>query len=280
MASQAGIIPEPALAPVPSTMLVTLTSRARDCANPPEQRILGDPWAQHTLDKLGRKVPPATHKTFDIFVALRCRLLDAWTREFLDAHPDGATVLNLGCGLDSRALRLSSGGKTRWIDVDLPEVVELRQDLLPRPEGDYELVAASVTDDAWLEEIPADRPTVVVMEGLLMYIEQAEVGQLVKRICDRFATGQILADVMGRFSLFMQGRVSKPITSTGAVFVSSVDHGSELAGVHEKLRVRTEVRHWEHANERAMPMFARIVLWLMSWIPGIATARSEMRFEF
>ncbi|KAK3361378.1 leucine carboxyl methyltransferase-domain-containing protein, partial [Lasiosphaeria ovina] len=151
-------------------------------------------WAQETLDKLDYVVPPTATSvaTFGV-VVIRARQFDVWVTEFLDAHPDGATVLHLACGLDSRALRLNWNKNTRWIDVDLPEVVALRRQVVPVPEQrDYQLLATSVTEPHWLDEIPADRPTLVIMEGLALYLDPADVEFLLKRVCDRFPTGQIV----------------------------------------------------------------------------------------
>ncbi|MGK5558782.1 class I SAM-dependent methyltransferase [Actinomadura kijaniata] len=58
-------------------------------------------------------------------MALRARRLDDWCAAFLGRHPD-AVVLHLGCGLDSRVFRLDPGPSVSWFDVDLPNVVDLR----------------------------------------------------------------------------------------------------------------------------------------------------------
>jgi O-methyltransferase involved in polyketide biosynthesis len=77
-------------------------------------------------------------------MALRAEQLDLWTADFLARHPD-ATVLQVGCGLDSRMLRVVPPADVRWFDVDVPE-----------------------TDPGWLEEMPADRPVLMIAEGLLI----------------------------------------------------------------------------------------------------------------
>ena len=77
-----------------------------------------------------------------------------------------STVLHLGCGLDSRVFRIDPPATVRWYDVDLPDVIDLRRRLYPE-RHDYELIATSVTDLRWLDGIPADRPVLVVAEGLV-----------------------------------------------------------------------------------------------------------------
>lgn len=286
---------------VSETMLATLTGRALDASKPPSQRFLNDTWAKTVLDQLDYKGHNThTDKIFYQTILLRAKQFDIWTREFLDAHPEGATVLHLACGLDSRALRVwagrgegegedGNGGsgrgfKGRWIDVDLPEVVEVRKRVVPVPEGggggEYTLLGVSVTDEGWLEEIQNDLPTLVIMEGLLMYLEREEVLRLLRRICERFEMGgQILADVMGRRFLAMQGGL-RTISSTGAVMKSSADFGEELTVAHERLRVRDEIRMWQRDGRGVLPWYARLSLWVYSWFPGLRTLSSDMRFDF
>ena len=95
-------------------------------------------------------------------------------RRFSDRHPD-AVVLHLGCGLDSRVFRLDPPATVQWFDVDQPDVIELRRKLYSDRDG-YQMIASSVTDPAWLESIPADRPVLVVAEGLLMYSPRPKRG--------------------------------------------------------------------------------------------------------
>src|SRR5688500_4885880 len=56
---------------------------------------------------------------------LRTRIFDRWLTRWLDAHPTG-TVVEIGAGLNTRFERVDNG-TARWIELDLPEVVELRR---------------------------------------------------------------------------------------------------------------------------------------------------------
>ena len=102
-------------------------------------------------------------------------------------------MLHLGCGLDSRAFRLDVPESVQWSDLDFPDVIELRRGLYPERAG-YQLLASSVTDPDWLQEIPVDRPTLVVAEGVLPYLTEAEVRQLLVRLIDRLPGGELIFD--------------------------------------------------------------------------------------
>lgn len=65
-------------------------------------------------------------------------------------------VLHLACGLDSRAQRVDVPDTALWYDVDLPAVMDLRRELF-KESTRYRMIAASVVDRAWLDQVPGDR---------------------------------------------------------------------------------------------------------------------------
>lgn len=276
---------EPAKAPaalsgVSETMLVTLSARADDFSKGAES-LLRDRWAAEVLEKLDYKRAP-TPQDFAFFalVVLRAALLDAWTAEFLAASGGHATVLHLACGLDSRVARVARGPGVRWVDVDVAEVVALRRTLLPdAAEGDYSLVAASVTEEQWLLDVPADRPTLVVMEGLVAYLTEDEVRRLVVRVCDRFPSGQIVFDCVGKLFVRFQA-MNKPIAQTGAVLQYAIDDERDVEAWHDKLRLRDVYRIWNLPGVERIPWVLRASLWVYSLFPWTRTAGSYMRFDF
>jgi O-methyltransferase involved in polyketide biosynthesis len=121
-----------------------------------KESILGDHFAAeavHQIDCDWQKLdkPNITRNRF--MLALRVKQIDDWAADFLRRNPD-ATVLHLACGVDCRAFRLDLPAGVRRFDVDLPDVIGLRRKLYEEADG-YRMIASSVTDEAWLEEIPA-----------------------------------------------------------------------------------------------------------------------------
>ena len=129
-------------------------------------------------------------------VTVRTAQFDVWAGQFLAAHPE-ATVIHLGCGLDSRVFRLNPGPGVEWYDVDYPAVISLREKVFPsRP--NYHLVATPATDPSWLDQIPADRPTLLLAEGISMYLTDDDGIALLQHVVDRFGTGEIQIDYYSR----------------------------------------------------------------------------------
>jgi O-methyltransferase involved in polyketide biosynthesis len=108
----------------------------------------------------------------------RSLVLDDLLHRFLSRHP-AAHVLSLGSGLSTQFERVDNG-RLHWLDVDLPEVAELRRGLF-RPHRRRRLVAVSVAETGWTAELgPLHGPTFILAEGLLMYLERAQVVRLAR----------------------------------------------------------------------------------------------------
>lgn len=182
-----------------------------------------------------------------ITLPIRAKHLDSWTREFLAAHPS-ATVLHLGCGLDSRVFRIDPPATVRWFDVDLPDVIDLRRKLYPE-RREYRLIATSVTDLRWLDEVPADRPVIVVAEGLMQYLPEPEALALFKRITTQFPSGQILFDAYSRltvrvlslFAPLIARRTRSTATGDRLVLPWGIDDPHKLESQVPGLRLMTAV---------------------------------------
>ncbi|MFF4599188.1 class I SAM-dependent methyltransferase [Amycolatopsis sp. NPDC001319] len=184
---------------VENSLFLTLDGRALDARTP--RPVLGGPTASGVVAALGHDpaaAPLVKSQVFDI--AVRSRMLDDVVRSFVGRHPD-AVVLELGCGLDGRIERVQPPSTVDWYDLDLPGVVSVRERLLPRPANAH-LVAADLTDPAWLDRIPAGRPAVAVADGLVAFLPQDAFVALLAGIAGRFPTGEIAFNSYTRFHVW------------------------------------------------------------------------------
>ncbi|MEV0197216.1 class I SAM-dependent methyltransferase [Nonomuraea sp. NPDC050691] len=218
-----------------ATLLATLYGRALDARSP--RPILGDTMAAETVSRIDHDfrrvgVGPRTA----VSIALRARLIDDWAREFLAATPE-ATVLHLGCGLDTRVHRLGPPAGVRWYDVDYPDVVELRRRLYPEPPG-CTTIGTSVTDLAWLERVPRDRPVLVVAEGLVYYLGREEGRALVRAVAEGFPSGQLIFDALNRGGIRLQV-INRPVRKAGATMHWGIEGPGDLLSISPRLRCVT-----------------------------------------
>jgi len=210
------------------TMLATLYAKALDAAtaNP----VVGDTYAQEVVRRLDydwrRTAITATNKRA-FSVTMRAAHFDEWARQFLAMHPE-ATVLHLGCGLDSRMLRLKPGPGVDWYDIDYPDVIAVRERFYP-PNGQYRLVAASVTDPGWLSTIPADRPVLLLAEGLTMYLTESAGIALLRRVVQRFPSGELQFDAFNRIGIRLQ-KLNTVVRQSGSTLHWAVNDPRDIVG--------------------------------------------------
>ncbi|RYP66833.1 hypothetical protein DL769_005928 [Monosporascus sp. CRB-8-3] len=265
------------LAPTQRTLLLTLYARVVDAQRPAP--IVNDTRAAQVLNQVEHD--PAdlrSRESQQAVLLLRARQLDEWTAEFLESHPE-ATILHLACGLDSRCLRLKWGPKVRWIDVDFPDVVDLRTKVYENPEGDYELVPADVTDDEWLKQIPTDRPTAVVFEGLTPYLEEATGKALIRRLAEHFKTGQLIFDTVGPATVSLQLLV-EPVKKAGAKFTWGVNDAEALTRLHPRLKLRDCLRPPEMKGFNHVIQPTRAFLSIYRRLPWFRNLSLCLRYDF
>lgn len=246
---------------VQSTMLVTLFLRALDFKDP--RPILGDHYAAEAVDRIDydwAKIDKPAINRSRYLVALRSRQFDTWTTDFLRRNPD-ATVLQLACGLDTRAFRMDPPAGVSWFDVDLPDVIDLRRKLYEDGPG-YRMIASSVTDEQWLEEIPTGKPVLIIAEGLLMYLHEAEVRQLLKRLIDRFGTGELIFDGIAPWGTKMTQLLTKHLSRwyPYPAYWTATRDSSDIERWNPRLHFREEaaiLAQYDRIPDRNMRRFYR-----------------------
>jgi O-methyltransferase involved in polyketide biosynthesis len=187
------------LTPLEQTALLTQYARALDSQWP--QPILGDTLAADIVDKIdydfaGLGVPASVVCQ----TALRAKMLDERVRAFTAEHPD-AVVVDLGAGLDSGPFRVCPPDGVDWYSVDLPGVSALRSQLMPISERAH-VVTASVADQSWPNTIPADRPVIVIADGLFAFLSEPVLIAAFRRVTTYFTSGELAFNDYGRIGWF------------------------------------------------------------------------------
>ena len=103
-------------------------------------------------------------------VAMRQNDLAIEVREYLKCHPNAA-VVNLGCGLDSTG-RACDNGKCKLYNLDFPDVIAVRNELLPARERE-ENIPCDLNDTSWFERIDASGGAVFFAAGVFYYFLKA-----------------------------------------------------------------------------------------------------------
>lgn len=175
---------------VPETMLWTLHNRASEAMR--ADAWLQDPDAVRIYQSLQYDYlrsfghPDSSH-------AIRSLVFDQALQPWLQAHP-GGTVVELACGLETQFQRCDDG-QVRWLCVDVPESIAVRERFLAPSERCRHL-GKSALDLSWMDHVDGSRGVFVTAQGLLMYFEEAQVKTLLAAIIARFPGVELMFDTI------------------------------------------------------------------------------------
>ena len=150
--------------------------------------IFRDPFARRLAGERGAAIAKAMDKRSraDWPMIVRTAVMDEIILRAV--REDGITqVVNLACGLDARPWRMPLPASLHWVDVDHAVMLDLKQTELAneRTACEYEGVRLDLADDmarrALFARLAADgRRTLVISEGLLVYLDDAHVAALAR----------------------------------------------------------------------------------------------------
>ena len=169
-------------------------------------------------------------------VAMRQNDLAFEVRDYLKTHPDAA-VVNLGCGLDNTG-RVCDNGSCRLYNLDFPDVIAVRNELLPAGERE-ENIPCDLNDTAWYEKIDASGGAVFFASGVFYYFLTEQVRALVCRMADAFPGGVLVFDAANQTAVRMIAKTwlkGAEIKDVGAYFAVS-DAKRELSPWDSRLQV-------------------------------------------
>lgn len=257
------------------TMLMTLSGRAiqSQWKNP----ILRDPWAEEAMRHIDYDIRKQYKgvgswsmwsKIGCTIIATRAATFDLLTTRYLADHPDAA-VLQVGCGMDSWAFRVNPPASVQWFDVDYPDVIDLRRQLFPKRTA-YHLIGAPLDNLRWLDEVPRDRPGLLIAEGVLHYLSETEVKALLNAVVDHFPGGQMIFDICNPWIV---KRAGSNVGGTGATYRWGLDEPQDIKQLVPKLELIKEFRPSE------LVAFCRFPLWWRALCRALEVSPTLRRME-
>ena len=96
--------------------------------------FLHDPKAEEIIAKIDYNFDSLKQsKWLSMYMSVRALIIDELCNKYISEHPN-TTILHLGCGLDSRCLRVNQGFDV-WYDIDFESVKEKASHITPVPGG-------------------------------------------------------------------------------------------------------------------------------------------------
>ncbi len=181
-----------------------------------------------------------------LFFLVRARVFDDAIVEYLVSNPK-ASVVNLGCGLDTTFLRVDNG-RVLWYDLDLPDAIQYRTSII-KESPRSKCIPKSVFDLSWFDDIDFEpsRGAFFVAGGLFSYFSEDSLTSLCNSMAERFLAAELIFDAGSRVGNMFVNRRFKKYGMTG------LKHQFDLGNPERQLSKwsdRIEVVEW-------FPHFAR-----------------------
>lgn len=207
-------------------------------------------------------------------VIARTVLLDRMVGDFIRRNP-GVTVVNIACGMDTRVYRLQRDPAVakvmegvRWYNLDLPESIAVRRRFLDE-NGHISIVAKSAMDETWAKEIEEPKGKVlIVIEGLVMYLTERDVKQILSIISRHFDNAEVIMETMNPW--VMKNMKEKSIEATQAKFTWGIKTGKDLESIAPEFTWIQDVSLVE-GMKSIMPVYR-----LFGWIPAVKSISNKL----
>jgi methyltransferase (TIGR00027 family) len=174
---------EPLIRNISDTARWVAAYRARETERP--NAVFSDPFARRLAGDRGEEIAkamPFKDGNEWPFVA-RTYLYDHFVQSQVQHGVD--TVINLAAGLDARPYRMDLPSTLKWIEVDLPGILDYKEGILgnEKPRCSLERVRMDLANVSARQKLFAEfgaksRKTVIITEGLLAYLSPEDVGAL------------------------------------------------------------------------------------------------------
>lgn len=234
---------------VPETLLITVRARAEETHK--KNPLVKDPYAVDIVRKVdsGQAVDEAKRKvkaSSQVGIVIRTEVFDNIVKEFAAENPDGVLVA-LGCGLDARYERLKPSCSL-WYDLDVPEAIEARKLFFTEKEN-YKMLSCSMLDYSWMDKIPANKPLLIISEGVFMYFAEEDLKPLISEIFRRFPQARVAFDTIAPF-LAKRTNLHTEVKKYNAQFKWGLDYPEDLKAWDSRIEIIKPYYYFDYHSER------------------------------
>jgi len=208
---------------VQETLIIPLYGRKVCSERFPE--LFNDPEAERICSMLdydfaekGKRMESGVGLFGALEVAQRQFDIACEVKNYLKIHPNAAAV-NLGCGLDD-TFRKCDNGTCKGYNIDMPDVIKVRNELLPEKDREKNL-SFDLNDEKWMDEINAGEGAIFYATGVFYYFKTEDLKALFCRLAERFPGAALVFDACNRRGAKMMTKTwlkEAGISNVGAFF--------------------------------------------------------------
>jgi O-methyltransferase involved in polyketide biosynthesis len=231
-----------------------------------DRSVCNDVYADRFMDERGRKIyePFRSEKMPNISNITRCRIIDDYVSIELTDN-NSVNIITIGAGFDTRPYRITGGN---WIEVDEPQIISYKNKKLPieeckNPLRRISIDFASETLTGKLEDVDTSLHTVIVIEGVFMYLDSGSIENTLREIQQMLPEHVLFCDLMTKnfFNKFAKSVHSK-LVATGGRFTDRPDNPEKIF-ILNKYKLIERVPMFNRAGELG-------ILWDEVKIPALA----------
>ncbi|MGB8310323.1 MAG: class I SAM-dependent methyltransferase [Halobacteriota archaeon] len=232
------------LSNIEETLLIPLWIRAK--LSREHNSVLNDTKAIELVEQIDYDFSTLDKNPFesDLFFVARAKQFNDKIRAYIREHPR-ASVVNIGAGLDTTFYRVDNG-LIHWYDLDLPNVIDLRKQLIPETNR-ITYIAKSLFDLSWYTDIENTRDGVFLMAaGVLFYFEESHIKQFFSSLADNFPGSEIVFNAHSKLGVSFANRTLRGTWVENAVIKWVLKDVNEMTTWDKRITVIDQVPYFKN----------------------------------
>ncbi len=229
---------EPLIRDISDTARWMAVYRARE--NDRQDAVFKDPFARALAGERGERIAAAlkfTEENAWSFIA-RTYLFDRFVSRLVQHGAD--TIVNLAAGLDTRPYRMELPASLRWVEVDLPDIFDYKEEILgdAKPVCELERVRLDLSNEDGRRGLFADigrraKHVAVISEGLIIYLMPDAVAALARDLAGPPSFQHWILDLASPGLMeMMKSSVGSAMSAAGAPFIFAPAEGPPYFSAH------------------------------------------------
>lgn len=265
---------------IADTLLITLYAKSVETQK--KNPLINDQTACALVEKIDYDFSKYKNKkATSVGVALRSTHFDQKVKDFIQLHHylnHQPIIVFVGCGLDTRIQRIGKSTEhAEFYQLDIAEVIEQRQQLIPAHKNEH-FIASSMLSTTWMDQLKETHPNgefMFVIEGVLMYFNQAQNQQVLKALAERFSGAELHFDMLNTW-MSTKSALHDTVSKTKATFKFGMDDEKDIETWHPKLK---HVRTYLFNQFKGWHRMGLMLTTLMSIVPKLKTSSRIVIFK-
>lgn len=168
---------------------------------------------------------------------------------YLKDHPK-ASVVNMGCGLDTTFYRIDNG-ECKGYNLDFPDVIEIRNKILPPRDREYN-IPCDLNDHSWFKEIDKSNGVIFFASGVFYYFKKEDALNLFLEMSKEFKGSSLVFDTCNQRGLKMMLKTwikEAGIKDVGAYFAVKDPIKELTLNEHFKVSYKSYMRGYRNIDK-------------------------------